>query len=143
VQGLRLRGQVRRLPIALGLLLAAVALAVAVATTPDHRSQRLLQANAAMQSQLLRQAVVVEGRAPGDLAGFQAITHAFDDALSDGISATRPRSTERDLLRAQSGLADRWRLAATQALLAQGDRSPSGPVSWTGSRRRTRRCSGA
>jgi diguanylate cyclase (GGDEF)-like protein len=125
VQGLRLRGQVRRLPIALGLLLAAVALAVAVAATPEHRSQRLLQANAAMQAQLLGQAVVVEGRAPADLAGFQGITHAFDGALSDGLSATRPGSTERDLLRAQSALADRWRLEANQALLAPGDRSPS------------------
>jgi diguanylate cyclase (GGDEF)-like protein len=121
VQGLRLRGQLRRLPIALGLLLAAGALAVALATTPDHRSQHVLAANAAMQAQLLRQAVIVESRAPADLAGFQRITHAFDDALSEGLAATRPGSAERALLRAQGALADRWRLAATQALLAPAD----------------------
>jgi diguanylate cyclase (GGDEF)-like protein len=125
VQRLRLRQQLPRFPLVLGLLLAASALAVALAGTSvgADRSQRLLESNAAMESQLLHQAVLVEGPAPADLSRFDRMSHAFDDALSRGVADTGRRSAERGLLRAQSALADRWRVSATRALLAV--RAPS------------------
>ena len=112
--------QLRRLPLVLGLLLATAAIAVALATTSvgGDRSERLLQANAAMESELLRQAVLAEGRAAADVAGFHRTSRAFDAALSRARAATRPRSPERALVDTQAALADRWRVAATRALLA-------------------------
>jgi diguanylate cyclase (GGDEF)-like protein len=111
--------QLRRLPFVLGLLLATAAIAVALATTSvgGDRSERLLQANAAMESELLRQAVLSEGRA-ADVARFQQMSRAFDAALSRARAATRPRSPERALVDTQAAHADRWRDAATRALLA-------------------------
>lgn len=117
---LRLRGQLPRLFLAFGLVLAAATMAVAFAATSvgGGRPQRLLEANAAMDSLLLRQAVVVEGRQPADLATFERLNRAFDDALSRGHDATRGGSTDRALLTEQAMLADRWRSSAARALLA-------------------------
>jgi hypothetical protein len=102
---LRLRGQLPRLFLAFGLVLAAATMAVAFAATSvgGGRPQRLLEANAAMDSLLLRQAVVVEGRQPADLATFERQSRGFDDALARGRATPRspsapprrrPRATE-------------------------------------------------
>jgi diguanylate cyclase (GGDEF)-like protein len=86
----------------------------------DHGEQ-LLEANDAMESQLLRQAVLVEGAAPVDAARFERLSHAFDHALSAALNDARTGSPEQALLRAQSALADRWRASATRALIAPRD----------------------
>ena len=95
-----------------------MAVAFAATSVGGGRPQRLLEANAAMDSLLLRQAVVVEGRQPPDLATYDRLSRAFDDALSRGRDATRAGSTDRALLTEQATLADHWRSSATRALLA-------------------------
>jgi hypothetical protein len=83
-QRLRLHGQLPRLFLAFGLVLAAATMVVAFAaiSVGGGRPHRLLEANAAMVSLLLRQAVVVEGRQPADVATFERLSRAFDDALA-------------------------------------------------------------
>jgi diguanylate cyclase (GGDEF)-like protein len=102
-----------------------MAVALAATSVNGARWERLLEANATMESQLLRQAVLFEGPAPVDLASFDRMSHAFDDALSRALAASRPGSRERALLRAQSVLADRWRVSATRALLVPRGQGPS------------------
>jgi hypothetical protein len=119
----RLRRQIRRLPVVLGLLfiVAAIAVAVAAVSVRGDHGEQLLDANDAMESQLLRQAVIVEGAAPVDAARFERLSHAFDQSLSDALTNARTGSPEQGLLRAQSALADRWRAAATRAIIAPRD----------------------
>jgi diguanylate cyclase (GGDEF)-like protein len=126
VPGFALRQQLRRLPIVLGLLFAGAAIAVAMVATSagGHRGERVLEANAAMESALLRQALLVRVPAPADAASFDRLSHAFDQALSRGIAATRPGSAERALLRTQSTLAGRWRVATTRALISPREDRP-------------------
>src|SRR3954471_14457139 len=85
------RPAVRPLPVVLGLLVAAAVLAAAVVAISGRgdRGHRLLEANDAMASQLLRQAVLVEGAPPADVVSFDRLSHGFDHALSRGIAATR------------------------------------------------------
>jgi hypothetical protein len=92
--------------------------AFAATSVSGGRPQRLLEANAAMDSLLLRQAVVVEGRQPADPATFGRLSRGFDDALSRGRDATHAGSRNRALLIEQATLADRWRSSAARAVLA-------------------------
>jgi diguanylate cyclase (GGDEF)-like protein len=116
---LGLREQLRRLPIVLALLFAGAAIVVAIgATAGGHRGEELLEANGAMESALLRQALLVQGPAAVDAAAFDRLSHAFDQASSRGVAATKPGSRERALVDDQSALAGRWRVAATRALIS-------------------------
>ncbi|HEX7301055.1 MAG TPA: GGDEF domain-containing protein [Solirubrobacteraceae bacterium] len=120
------RPAIRPLPLVLGVLFAAATIAVAAVAVwgGNDRGHRLLEANDAMESQLLRQALLVERTPPGDVASFDRLSHGFDHALSRAVAVTQPGSRERALLRAQSDLVDRWRLAAIRALVAPREDRP-------------------
>jgi hypothetical protein len=110
--------QLRRIPVLLCIWLAAAATVgvIAVLPTGDSGRDRLLEANDAMESALLRQAVLAEGGASPNLGRFERYSAAFDLAAAQGLTITSPDSRERALLVEQSELADRWRVAAAELL---------------------------
>jgi diguanylate cyclase (GGDEF)-like protein len=110
--------QLRRIPVLLCIWLAAAATVgvIAVLPTVDSGRDRLLEANDAMESALLRQAVLAEGGASPNLGRFERYSAAFDLAAAQGLTITSPDSRERALLVEQSELADRWRVAAAELL---------------------------
>jgi diguanylate cyclase (GGDEF)-like protein len=147
-QRFRLRGQLPRLFLAFGLVLAAATMVVAFAATSvvGDRPQRLLDANAAMESLLLRQAVAVGRPGSAQLASFARLSRGFDDALARGRDATRAGSADRALLAEQATLADRWRRSAADErarlldrFLARNAALAQRASSAQGARNRTRR----
>lgn len=127
-----MRSRLRSLPVLLGVLLSAVALVVGVAgvtvvlTADDGVNEGLVTTAETLESQLLRQALLVENGGPEDAVLFARMTRAFDLALADGIAQAPQGSSERAQLLAQARLADRWRVAATPALVSPSDDRPSG-----------------
>jgi diguanylate cyclase (GGDEF)-like protein len=114
---------VSRIPVLLGIWVAAIAMVAVVTLLPtaDRADERLLVANDAMQTALLRQALLVERDSSPDVARFDRYSRAFDAALLGALPTTTPGSRERALLGEQSDLADRWRQSAVGTLGA-GDR---------------------
>jgi diguanylate cyclase (GGDEF)-like protein len=110
--------QLRRIPVLLCIWLAAAAVlgVLAVLPTGDSGRDRLQEANDAMESALLRQAVLAEGGQSPDVGRFERYSAAFDLAAAQGLARTAPNSHERALLVAQTELADRWRVAAASLL---------------------------
>ena len=108
----------RRIPILLLVCFAAAATVGVIAVLPagDRGRERLLEANDAMEAQLLRQAMVAEGGAASDLARFERYGAAFDVAAAQGLAQTSGGSRERALVVAQSRLAEQWRLMAVKLL---------------------------
>ena len=119
-----MRARLPSLPLLLGALIAAVALVVAVGgvtvalTADDSVDQQLVTTVDALESQLLRQALLVENGGPQDVVLFGSMTRAFDVALADGVAQAPAGSSERARLRALGRLADRWRAAATLRLVS-------------------------
>jgi diguanylate cyclase (GGDEF)-like protein len=111
-----------RMPVLLGVWVAAIAMVAVLVLLPtaDPHDEGLLRANDAMETALLRQAVLVEGDATPDVASFQRYSRAFDVALLKALPLTGPGSRERALLSQQSDLADRWRSSAVGILGADG-----------------------
>jgi diguanylate cyclase (GGDEF)-like protein len=112
-----------RMPVLLGVWVAAIAMVAVLVLLPtaDREDEGLLRANDAMESALLRQAVLVEGDATPDAARFDRYSRAFDVAFLEALPLTEPGSRERALLSEQSDLADRWRSSAVGILGADGD----------------------
>ena len=117
-----------RVPVLLGVWVAAIAMVAALALLPtaDRDDERLLLANDTMETALLRQAVLVEGDTSPDVAQFQRFSRAFDVALLEAMPLTDAGSRERALLAEQSDLAERWRASAIGTL---GDRADADPQS--------------
>jgi diguanylate cyclase (GGDEF)-like protein len=115
----------RRIPFLLCIWLAAAATlgAIAVLPTGSAGRDRLLDANDAMESQILRQAKLAEGGAT-DVAGFEHSSAAFHLAEAQGLAQTAAGSRERALLMQQARLADQWRIAAAK-LLGPSPEDPS------------------
>lgn len=103
-----------RVPVIIGIWIAAIAMVAALALLPtaDRDDERLLLANDAMETALLRQAVLVAGDTRPDVARFQRHSRAFDVALLEAMPHTDAGSRERALLAEQSDLAERWRVSA-------------------------------
>jgi diguanylate cyclase (GGDEF)-like protein len=108
--------RLRRIPLLLLVWLAAAATlgAVAVLPTSDTGRDRLLEANDAMEAQLLGQAVVAEDGASTEIARFERYGAAFDLAVAQGLAHTSGGSRERALLMEQASLADQWQMAAAK-----------------------------
>ena len=127
--------RLRSLPLVFGILLSALALAIAVVgvavalTAHDEDQSRLVTTVDLLESQLLRQALLVENGGPGDVTAFAELTRAFDVALAGGLARTAEGSPEHAQLLSQARLADRWRVAATQALVTPADDRPSAVAS--------------
>ena len=131
-----MRARLPSLPLLLGVLIAALALVVAVGgvtvalTADDSANQQLVTTVDALESQLLRQALLVENGRPQDVVLF---------AEHDARVRPRPRrrrradapagSSERARLLALGRLADRWRAAATLRLVSPRPTGPRPPPS--------------
>ncbi len=109
------------LPVAASVIAAAV---IIVLTSPGESDQRLLQASAAMETQLLRQAIVAEG--PSAAVRFDRLSEGFDLALVDGLAAAPKGSRERVALLALADMGRRWRSATARALLLPGTEERAG-----------------
>jgi diguanylate cyclase (GGDEF)-like protein len=121
------RLRLRSIPVLVGALLGIVALVVAVAgvtvalTADNGTNEKLIATVDALESQLLRQALLAENGGPADAVTFGRMTRAFDVALAEGLADTRAGSVEHAQLLAQARLADRWRAAATRALVSPAE----------------------
>lgn len=126
-----MRSRLRSVPVLLGVLLATVALAVAVTglivarTADDAVDEELVTTIDTLESQLLRQALLVEGGGPADAVDFGRMTRAFDTMLADGLAQVPAGSSEHSQLTDQARLADRWHVAATRALVSPAEEQPS------------------
>ena len=122
-----MRARLPSVPLLIGVVIAAVALVVAVGgvtvalTADDGVNQVLVTTVDTLESQLLRQALLVENGAPKDAVLFGSMTRSFDLALADGVAQAPADSSERARLLAQGKLADRWRVAATLRLVSPAD----------------------
>jgi diguanylate cyclase (GGDEF)-like protein len=120
------RSQLRSVPLLFGVLLAVVAVVVTVAgltvalATNDDANDKLVTTVTTLESQLLRQALLVEKRGTADAASFPRMTREFGVALADGLAQAPAGSSERAQLLAQARLADRWRAEAIRALASPG-----------------------
>ena len=98
-------------------LLFVVGGAAALTVLGGRSEDELVIATGTMQSQILRQAAIVDTGTPDSVVRFNNLSRTFDVELADGLSLARKGSPERALFVAQSDVADRWRVAALRALL--------------------------
>jgi diguanylate cyclase (GGDEF)-like protein len=126
-----MRDRLPSVPLLVGVVISVLALIVAVGgvtvalTADDGVNQELVTTVDTLESQLLRQALLVEHGGPKDVVLFASMTRAFDIALADGVAQAPAGSAERARLLAQGRLADRWRAAATLRLVSPADGRPS------------------
>ena len=119
-----MRARLRSIPVLFGVILSAVAVLVTVTgvtlalSSDDDAGEKLLTNVATLESQLLRQALLVENGGPADVIRLSRMAREFNVALADGIAHTNAGSSERAQLLAQARLADRWRALATRALVS-------------------------